>query len=157
MENNKKEKYSILIGIIVIIGVCILATGCGFKSINTSEFKDHFSALGYTISESEKGLYESKTYVVASKEDVPFKIEYYEFENDTDAKKIYKEYKDTIGNYITSDSKNTQTSGAMITKCVAKSEKEYLIISRVKSTLIFIAGTVDYENEINKLVEDIGY
>ena len=152
-----ESKHSIIIGIIIVIGVCILATGCGFKSISASEFKDHFGALGYTVSETEKGLYESNSYRVATKDDVPFKIEYYEFANETDAKKVYKNYKDDLPNYITTNSKDTETKGAVITKYVAVSDNEYIVISRVKKTLIFIAGTNEYSKEIDKLLEDIGY
>ncbi len=151
------SKKSIIIGLLIIIGVCFLVTGCGFKSINTEEFKNHFSALGYTINENEKGPYESKTYSVATKEDVPFKIEYYEFDDEVEAQKVYKNYKESIVNYITSDSKDQQTTGAVITKYVATSEKEYIVISRVKKTLIFINGTVEQKDTIDKLLKDINY
>lgn len=152
------KNKSVILGVLIIVVVCLVTTGCMFYNLlETQEFKDHFGALGYTTSETEEALYESKTYVVASKSDVPFKIEYYEFEEEIDAKKIYKKYKDTIANYITSDSKNNETTGAVFAKIVAKSEKEYIVISRVKNTLIFVAGTVDYQQEIDNLLEDIQY
>ncbi len=152
-----KEKLSILIGILIIVGVCLFTAGCGFKSIDTEEFKNHFSALGFTISENEEAPYESKTYVVASKEDLPFKIEYYEFEKDTDAKKVFKNYNDNITKYITSDSKNSKTQGTQMQKNVSVSDNEYLVFSRVKKTLIIIIGTKEYSEEIDKYVEEIGY
>ena len=132
------SKKSIIIGLLIIIGVCFLVTGCGFKSINTEEFKNHFSALGYTINENEKGPY-------------------YEFDDEVEAQKVYKNYKESIVNYITSDSKDQQTTGAVITKYVATSEKEYIVISRVKKTLIFINGTVEQKDTIDKLLKDINY
>ena len=152
-----KDK-SILIGLLIIV-IVVLLSGCSlfYNLVDAKEFKEHFGALGYTINEDEKGLYEANSYLVATKDDVPFKIEYYEFENETDAKKAFKNYKDNLGNYITTDSKDTETTGAVFTKRVAVSEKEYIVISRVKNTLIFIAGTNDYDDEINKLLEDIKY
>ena len=154
MKNNK----SIIIGVLLIVIVCIITVGCGFYNLlKPEDFKEHFGALGYTISDKETPKYETDTYLVATKEDVPFKIEYYEFKEEIDAKKIYKKYYDSISDYITSDSKNQETTGAVLSKTVAVSDNEYIIISRVKNTLIFIAGTKDYKSEIDNLLEDIKY
>lgn len=154
MKNNK----SIILGIALIIIVCIITVGCGFYNLlNAKDFKEHFGALGYTISDSETPKYETDTYLVATKEDMPFKIEYYEFKEEIDAKKIYKKYKDSISDYITSDSKNTESTSAVLSKIVAASDNEYIVISRVKNTLIFIAGTKDYKSEIDNLLEEIKY
>lgn len=152
--NNK----SIWLGILIIIVVCFITTGCMFYNLlETQEFKDHFGALGYTTSDTEKGLYESNSYIVATKSDVPYKIEYYEFNDEINAKKAYEKQIDSIANYITSNSENKRTDGAVFSKTVAVSEKEYIVISRVKNTMIFIAGTKDYQTEIDKLLEDIKY
>lgn len=151
------NKKSVLLGLVIVF-IVTLATGCLFyKALDGSEFKNHFGELGYTISDSEEAKYEAKTYLVASKEDLPFKIEYYEFKDEVEAKKVTKKFQDTIGDYITTDSKNQTTTGAQITKTVAVSEKEYIVISRVKNTVIFIAGLNEYDDEINKLLEDIKY
>ena len=154
MKNNK----SIILGILIIILVCIITVGCGFYNLlKPKDFKEHFGALGYTISDTETPKYETDTYLVASKDDVPFKIEYYEFKDDNEAKKIYNEYYDHIADYLTSDSNNKETTGAVLSKTVAVSDNEYIIISRVKNTIIFIAGTKDYKDEIDNLLEDIKY
>ena len=152
------NKKSIILGIIILLSV-ILTTGCVFYNVlNSEDFKNHFTALGYTISDSETPKYDTgKTYLVASKTDVPYKIEYYEFDTEVNAKKVYEKYKKDIVSYITSDSKNHETTGAVFSKTDVNSEKEYLIISRVKNTLIFIAGTQDYKNEIDNFLKEIKY
>ncbi len=151
------KNKSILVGLIIIVGVVCL-TGCGFYNLlDTEEFKDHFKDLGYTISDSEKGKYESDTYLVANKEDVPYKIEYYEFKDEVEAKKAYKNYKNSISEYITSDSKNNETTGAVFSKTIAVSDNEYIVISRVKNTLIFIVGTNEYSKDIDSILKDIKY
>lgn len=151
------KNKSVLLGILIMV-VVIFATGCGFYNLlESSDFKDHFGALGYTVSESEEGKYEAPKYLVASKDDVPFKVEYYEFDEEIEAKKVYTKYYDSISEYITSDSQNKTTTGAVFAKTVAVSENEYIVISRVKNTLIFISGTNDYAKEIDKLLEDIEY
>jgi len=152
------KNKSVILGIIIIVVVCLVTTGCMFYNLlDTQEFKDHFGALGYTVTDSDEGLYESNSYVVATKEDVPYKIEYYEFEDEISTKKAYEKQIDAIANYITSDSENKRTDGAVFSKTVAVSEKEYIIISRVKNTMIFIAGTKDYQQEIDSFLEDIKY
>ena len=152
------NKKSIIAGVLIVL-VVSLVTGCNFgpKPLNNTDFKEHFGALGYTISDTETGRYESDKYLVATKEDVPYKIEYYEFKEEVDAKKAYKNYKDSISEFITSDSKNQETTGAVFSKIVAVSTNEYIIISRVKNTLIFINGTKDYSTDIDKLLTDIKY
>ena len=151
------KNKSVLFGILIIVIVSI-STGCVFYNLlDTQEFKEHFGALGYSTTEDVESLYESKNYVVATKEDVPYKIEFYEFEDEVEAKKIYKKYKDNISDYITSDSKNKETTGAVFAKTIAKSENEYIVISRVKNSLIFIVTTNDYQKEVDSLLEDIKY
>lgn len=151
------KNKSVILGFLMIVVVC-LATGCGFYNLlEANEFKDQFGALGYTVSNSEEAAYKTDTYLVATKEDVPYKIEYYEFKEELEAKKVYEKYKDNIVDYITSNSQNKETTGAVFAKTIAVSDNEYIVISRVKNTLIFIAGTKDYANEIDKLLEDIDY
>lgn len=151
------KNKSVLFGILIIVLVSF-ATGCVFYNlIDSEEFESHFQELGYTISDAEEGRYEADSYLVATKDDVPYKIEYYEFAKETDAQKVYKKYKDSIVDYITSDSNNKETTGAVFSKTVAVSDNEYIVISRVKNTLIFIAGTNEYSKDIDELLEDIKY
>ena len=125
--------------------------------LNKDEFNKHFNSLGYTISDKEEAKYETDTYLVASKSDVPFKIEYYEFKSDVEAKEVYKKYKDSIADYITTSSKNQETKGQVFARIVAVSTDEYIVMSQVKNTLIFIAGTNEYKNIIDTLLKDIKY
>ena len=152
------NKKSIILGVIMILSV-LLTTGCLFYNVlEPKDFKDHFTALGYTISDSETPKYDTgKTYLVASKEDVPYKVDYYEFDTEINAKKVYEKYKKAIVEYITSDSQNHETTGAVFSKTDANSEKEYIVISRVKNTLIFVAGTQDYKTDIDNLLEEVKY
>lgn len=151
------KNKSVLLGIIIFVLVILLA-GCGFYNLlKPEDFESHFKALGYSISDKEEAEYESKSYLVASKDDVPYQILYYEFDTEVNAKKVYEKYKKNIANYITSDSKNKETKKAVSTKIVAVSDNEYIVISRVKNTLIFINATNDYSNEINSFLDEIKY
>lgn len=152
-----KSKKSILLGIIIFIIVIFLA-GCGLNNlIDNKEFKSHFEELGYTISNGDIEDSELKSYLIASKEDIPYKIEYYEYDTELNAKKSYEKYKKSIANYITSTSKNQETNGTSYTKLIAISDNEYIVISRVKNTLIFVNGTNEYSNEIDNLLKEIKY
>ena len=155
---NLSNKKSIILGLLIIV-VVSFATGCGFYNlVDTKEFKEHFGALGYSTSDTETPLYDTaESYVVATKSDVPFKIEYYEFESEVEAKKVYVKYTDSIVDYITTNSKDTEVTGAVYAKWTSISQGEYIKISRVKNTLIFINGTVEFKDEIDKLLEDIKY
>lgn len=151
------NKKSVIFGILIILVTC-LTTGCLFYNyLEPADFKDQFSARGYTVNKVDKADYEAKYISKATKEDVPFEVIYYQFDNEADAKKAYKNYKTNLSNVITSDSKDTESNGAVLSKYVCKSEKEYIIISRVKDSLIYINGTVDYQNDIDEILEDIQY
>ena len=154
----KMNKKSILLGVILLVAV-FLTTGCIFYNVlDKDDFKDHFTALGYTLTDTEVPKYDTgKTYLVATKEDVPYKVEYYEFDTEVNAKKVYEKYKKAIVEYITSDSKDQEVKGAVFSKTTSNSEKEYIVISRVKNTLIFIASTQDYKTEINNFLDEIKY
>jgi len=151
------KNKSVILGIFIILTVSIL-TGCGFYNyLDEDEFEDHFGALGYTILDEEEGLFDADSYLVATKEDVPFKIEYYEFDEEVEAKKAYEKYKDDIVKYITKSTKNKEVYGNFYKKTVAESEADYIVISRVKNSLIFIDAENAYKAEIDKLLEDIEY
>lgn len=147
----------LLVGIVIIIVVGFVIVKHFYNLLDSKEFTEHFTKLGYTISDKEKGEFDSEKYLVASKSDVTYKIEFYEFKDEIEAKKTYKKFKKNIVNYITTDSKNRETVGAIQSKTIAKSDNEYIVISRVKNSIIFIAGTKEYENEIDKLLKDIKY
>ena len=152
------KNKSIIIGIAIIVIVCIITTGCVFYNVvDKEEFNKHFTALGYSVSDAEEGKYEADTYLVATKDDVSYKVEYYEFKDEVEAKKVYEKYKDSIVDYITANTENQETKGAVFAKIVAESTDDYIVISRVKNTLIFIAGTKEYREDIDNILKDIKY
>ena len=143
---------------LVLLVVGFLLTGCMKSSLDAKGFREHMGALGYNVSETEKPEYDTGiNYLVASKEGVNYTVEYYEFDEEVEAKKVYEKYKKDIKSYITSTSNNNETKGALFAKTIAKSENEYVVISRVRSTIIFIATTKEYTNEVDKLLEELGY
>lgn len=152
------NKKSIIVGVLGIIVICAITTGCLFYNLlDAKEFKSHFEDLGYTVVKNDDDDVEAETSYIASKEDADYRIKYFEFEEEVEAKKLYQHYKENIGSYITSKSENQETTGAVFSKIVAVSEKEYIVISRVKNTLIFINATNDVSNDIDKILEDIRY
>ena len=153
------KNKSVLLGIILLV-VGILASGCMYSSLNAKDFKEHFGALGYTVSDKETPEFDTGTsYQVATKEDVPYKFVYYEFDEEVEAKKVYEKYKEdnNIRKYITSKSNNNETYGALFARTVVKSENEYIVISRLRKTIIFVATTKEYTNEVDAILKEIGY
>lgn len=152
------NKKTVLLGILIIIVTCFLTTGCIFYNLlNSKDFSDYFAALGYEISDSVETTYEYENNLVATKGDVPFKIEYYSFDDEVEAKKAYKKMKEKLPYLITSNSKDNELTSNVMSKYICKSDNEYIIISRVKNTIIFINGTQEYSSEIDNLLTDIRY
>ena len=152
------KNKSILIGFLGVIVICAITTGCIFYNLlDSKEFKSHFEDLGYSITTNEEPKYTADTSYVATKDGSNYDIEYYEFDTEVNAKKAYQNYKENISDYITSKAENTETTGAVFSKIITVSDNEYIIISRVKNTLIFIAGTNDVKEEIDDLLTEIKY
>ena len=151
------NKKSILLGLIIIVVTC-LTTGCLFYNyLEPNDFKEQFSARGYTVEKIDKADYEADYISKATKEDVPYEVLYYQFESESDAKKAYKSYKENLSNIITSDSSDVESKSSVLSKYECKSDNEYIIISRVKDTLIYVSTTVEYEKELDDILEDIRY
>ena len=151
------NKKSVILGIVIVLVTC-LTTGCLFYNyLEPTDFKDQFSARGYkvekTSQENSKAEYISK----ATKDDVPYEVYYYQYKNEKDAKAAYKEFKNNLSSIITSDSKDTEAKSSVLSKYICKSDKEYIVISRVKDTLIYVSTTVDYEKSVNEILEDLKY
>lgn len=152
------KNKSIIVGLIGVLLVCLITTGCLFKKpLDKDEFKSHFEDLNYSVIEGDNARYEAETYYIARKEDVPFEVEYYNFKNETDAKKAYQDYKSNITDFITAKADNNETTGSTFAKIVTESENEYIVISRVKNTVIFILGTPKNSEEIDEILKDIKY
>ena len=62
-KREKMKNKSVLLGIIIIV-VVIFVAGCGlfYNLLLKDDFQKHFGALGYTISDKEVPLYETKSY-----------------------------------------------------------------------------------------------
>lgn len=151
------NKKSVLLGVLLIVVTC-LTTGCLFYNyLEPTDFKEQFSARGYTVEQIESADYEADYISKATKEDVPFEVIYYQFGNESDAKSAYKGYKENLKNVITSDSNDKESKSAVLSKYECKTDNEYIIISRVKDTLIYISSTVDYQDQIDEILKDIKY
>lgn len=151
------NKKSVILGLIIVLVTC-LTTGCIFYNyLEPDDFKDQFGARGYTVEKTtvdgSKAEYISK----ATKEDVPYEIYYYKYKSEKDAKSAYKEFKNNLTNIITSDSNDQEAKSSVLAKYICKSDNEYIVISRVKDTLIYVSTTVEYEKSINEILEDLDY
>ena len=153
------NKKSMFIGFLGVILICLITTGCLFYNLlNAKEFKKYFEKLGYTISVNNESKYESsKTSYIAKKSGINYKMEYYEFNNEVDAKKAYQTFKKNVSDYITDEAKINETTGAVFSKLIVESNNEYIIYSRVKNTIIWITGTPNDKNDITNVLKDIRY
>lgn len=150
--------YKRLAFTLTLIIICFIATGCIIKKPITGEaFKKQFAALGYEVIEDQDANYRSNKFMKATKEDVPFEVLFYEFDSEIDSKKTYEKYKSNIINYVTSNTTNTETTSAVFSKMVVESQKEYIIISRIKNTLVFVNSSIDFKDEVLSVIKNIHY
>ena len=154
---NKKLIF-ILIGIVLVgVAAIFLMFKLFDNSMTPEEFKNHLAALGYEVTEQTSPVDNTLTYMVATKSDVTYNVEYFDFKNEVEAKKYYKSLKKNLINYITSTTQDSETNGNIFSKQISISETDYVVISRIKKTLIFIDGTSDFQSDIESLLKKLKY
>lgn len=167
----KKSTIAIIIAIIVVL-VAVLGVGGFFivkTVINLTKDKDLITAQEFTITMKGKGYvvadvkdqfsnydYISNAYV-AVKGDYSYQIEFYETTDESSAvsfynnnKSIFESSKSSVSSENSKDLKNSS-------KYSLQSNGEYKVVSRIGNTVIYLNVDKDYKDEVDKILDELGY
>jgi len=152
------KKIKVLMFLITSLVVLTFLTGCTNKTpITGDEFKVSMEENGYTIYETDDfsnidsilGVY------IAKKNDS--QIEFYQMDSVDYAKDFYENNEGILETMTGSASFNSKINMANYSKCTFLYDDEYYIVSRIEDSVIYVSGTSDDKDEINKILEDLGY
>jgi len=129
-------------------------------SISASEFRNKMSQKGLEITDANSQFAQysfiKQVYIAGNKSE-SYQIEFYEFDNESYATGFYNnnasKFQETKGNVAA----ETNFSGKNYAKYTLSSNNQYMVISRVNNTVIYIDADSSYKNEIENILKEIDY
>jgi len=141
-----------------LIIMILLLSACGMKSVlHEKEFKEFFKDKEYVIMDVDDKIESNNIInaIVSIKDDDSYKIEYYLFKDTSSAKVVYYNNRDAIKENFNGISK--EITGKNYEKFSFSNDESFKVVERVEDTLIFINTEKKYKNEIERLLESMGY
>ncbi len=157
----KKSLKRILLTLVLFISVITLS-GCGKKEALTyGQFYSRMSDKGFVLTnvgsqfENYKAI--SKAYVARSKE-LTYQIEFYELTSDENAVSFFDNnkriFEESLGSVVKS---KVSINGKNYSKFTANSNGYYMLVSRVKNTVVFARVDEKYAKEVKDIIKGLGY
>lgn len=155
------KKHLIVFSIFVIL-IMIVCTGCGSKSpITTTDFISTMESQDFYIKDimdqyAEYEVFTSATLAVNPTNE--YQIEFYTFVDDNMAKDSYSvTKKNQIEPYEEGSSSNVSVNTDKYSKCAVTANGQYMFISRIDNTMVYIKAPDSYKDEVKKLIDKLGY
>ncbi len=141
---------------LVVIAILVTLCGCGKKeALTDKELKDKLSNMGFNLHDITDSMEDSNISVVRTANNRKYQIEYYVFKSADTAKtayennmKMFEENKKYKGKKKSNDNYN---------KYIQKTDDYYNVITRIDNTLIYVSVNIDYKNDVNKVLNKLGY
>lgn len=157
----KKSLKRFFLALVLFISVFAL-TGCGKKEALTyGQFYSRMSDKGYKLTdvknqfENYKSI--SKAYVASSK-DLTYQIEFYELSSEENAIAFYDNNKSifeaSVGKVV---KKKIDINGKNYSKYNATSNGYYMVVSRIKNTVVFARIAEEHSEQAKKDIKELGY
>ena len=144
------KRKGFLYPIIAIAAIIALAVGSYFLLIDkgqltASKYTKYMENEGYTVSEVEG---KKHNYLQAEKDGVY--IQFFHEETEDGTVKYFNQSKKNIQKYY----KNCETTDD---KVIGKDTETFMIVSKNKSSYLFVQSDIDNFDEIDKLFNELGY
>lgn len=151
--------------VLFIIAICFTSlfcfSGCGKKknAISADDFYSKMEKRNFVIKDS-KSEYSSHNEIVrsyvAAPQDLSFQIEFIELDTESSAKNMFTSnqriFQDTSSSKL-----ETSVSVANYSKYTVEVNGKYKVISRIDNTLVYVDADLKYKDNVNNLLEDLGY
>ena len=150
----KKIKYLIIILLVPLLVACNMKK----EAIDEDQFISIMKSEGFDVVNIENqfekyGYYEEV--LVATNEN--YRIDFYELEDESYAKKLYNQNKQTIESGIEGKYVNTDSDLINNNKYTLTNNDVYTVISRVDDTIIYLSVSSEYKNEVQNILKKLGY
>ncbi|MGN1358102.1 MAG: hypothetical protein ACI4WU_01910 [Bacilli bacterium] len=152
-----KKRYFILLGLVI----CLILTGCGGGSKevkSTSDFDTVASNNGFTVNDN-MSTYSGNDYItgamVATTSDIT--IEMVIYDSVENANKVQEGQIDSFNLLKSTGASEKKDKGDNYYKYFLISNNYYMVSSRVDNTLIFCKTLLTNKEEVDKVLDELGY
>ena len=152
-----KKRYFILLGLVI----CLILTGCGGGSKevkSTSDFNTVASNNGFTVNDN-MSTYSGNDYItgamVATTSDIT--IEMVIYDSVENANKVQEGQIDSFNLLKSTGASEKKDKGDNYYKYFLISNNYYMVSSRVDNTLIFCKTLLTNKEEVDKVLDELGY
>lgn len=94
---------------------------------------------------------------VASPSDLSYQIQFFTFLDESYAQKFYETNKSTFSRLASSDSPSVRTSGTGFDKFTVTTSNEFMEVSRIQNTCIYLKVDKAYKDDVKKALKSLGY
>lgn len=141
-----------------LFSILLTLTGCGDKTAtSTSDFTSTMEGKDFTVQDAtdqfEKDVVEEVT--IALNEN--YQIEFYNTPDESKAISAFNHNKGTFESASSSGKVETNVSIGNHSKYTLKSGGQYMVISRIDDTFIYLNVDEKYESEIDDILDDLDY
>lgn len=140
---------------LTLILIILTLSACGEKKVlSTSEVLDELYDKGFTVIDVTSQMEDKNITHVSSANNGNYQVEYYVFTSEEKAKKAYESNKEAFENNKT---KGKEKNGKTYQKYTQKLSDTYNILVTTNNILIYSSVNIEYKNDLNRLIKDLGY
>lgn len=150
--NLFKRKFVFLVSMLIFI-----LSGCGSKKpISLEEFTKKLTDKGYEITQiTNINTNSINNLIIAKKDDHQF--EFCIAKDDDNAVYFYNQNKTEFEKYKGSVTTSSSKNIGNVSKYTLTSNGKYRVVSRIGNTVLFLESPIEYKDEIEKILKEIGY
>ncbi len=145
------------IKVVLLIVAVLLISGCSGKkeAIDKDTFTDIMKNQGMAVYDDSSSFDYVEAAYVASTADI--KVVYIKGKKKTDIEGTYVDQCDNIYKRALEGYKDSKKSGSNWSTLKITDSENYYYISLIDDTYIYIEGSIDKENKINKIIDNLKY
>lgn len=154
-------KFKKLRFLTLLIMSMFILTGCKNKTmISAGEFKSKMESKNYVITDATNQFSsnsEIKQVYIAQEKSGNYQIEFYQLDNVDNAVSFYKNNKEIFESSKSNSNTYSDVTLKNYAKYTLKTNGEYKVLSRIDNTVIYINVDSKYNDNIDKILKELGY
>ncbi len=148
--------------LVVVVGIVLLFTNLNKPkpSITADQFRNIMKGKDYTILDANDQFSQYdyiKQVYLAIDPNLNYQIEFYELSDEENAISFYNNNASIFQSSKGSASAETSVNGKNYSKYTLSSNGEYMVVSRINNTVIYIDADDTYRDEIKSELQELGY
>lgn len=150
------REFKAVLSAFMCLAVLVLFTGCKDKTVITiDDFKSKMEDKGYVTTVGDDSSSDLYTYCEAAK-DEDYSVVFFDFKELEEAKKAFDEAKSSVDEASVKIGA-VSVSAANYSKYSLTADGEYIVLTRVEKTMLWVQADKQYKSEIKDIIDELGY